>query len=404
MRPKLAVLALPMLWACSADAPRHAGAEVRDSAGIRIVTSSAPALAPERLWRVHPEPVLDFGPEHDLHRTGSILRLRDGRIAVAHTGQNEIIIFDKRGELVTRFGRAGGGPGEFREISRLFTIGGGDSLLVFDFPQFRASIFDTDGRLARSFTPPTLGAELPSMVTGVFDDGSLLLATLTPPSGEERGLMRHPRELWRSTADGGSPVRLARLPGQEMFLQDSPWGPPDLRRPYFGRTAVYATGRDRVYWAATEEFAIHVHGLDGTRLATLRRRGEPPAVTRALVDRLIDEQLSGVADENARREARRMLENLPEPDHAPALGWPSYATGLGPDLLVDDEGNLWVAEFHMPGEGRNARAVFDTAGVWLGTVELPPRFAPTHIGADFVLGRWRDEFDVEHIRLHTLIK
>jgi hypothetical protein len=48
--------------------------------------------------------------------------------------------------------------------------------------------------------------------------------------------------------------------------------------------------------------------------------------------------------------------------------------------------------------------VFDPAGVYLGDVEMPERFRVFQIGADFVLGQWRDEDDVEHVRLYPLIK
>lgn len=389
---------------CTTEADHDHAAEVRDSAGIRIVTNTSPALPPERMWRLEEQPAVEFGPDHSLHRIGSIARLPDGRIVVAHTGGSEVLVFDTAGELLTRFGRAGSGPGEFRELSRLAVIAGGDSLLIFDAGQLRASIFDTEGRFARSHVPPTLGSELPGMVAGEFGDGSLLLVALTPPSPENRGLVRPSRALWRSAPDGSTTTPIVELPGQETFYQESPWGPPDMRRPYFGRTSVYAAGRDRLYAAATEDYEVRVHALDGTLLSLIRKRHSPVAVTANAKALLIDRQLASVTDDNSRREARRMLENLAEPATAPALGWPTWATRYGPDLLVDEGGNLWVVEFFMPGAESNARAVFDTAGEWLGTVTLPDRFAPTHIGDDFVLGRWRDSLDVEHVRLYELIK
>jgi hypothetical protein len=48
--------------------------------------------------------------------------------------------------------------------------------------------------------------------------------------------------------------------------------------------------------------------------------------------------------------------------------------------------------------------VFDPSGIWLGTVTLPARFNPMDIGKDYVLGLWRDEDDVEHIRIYRLRK
>lgn len=48
--------------------------------------------------------------------------------------------------------------------------------------------------------------------------------------------------------------------------------------------------------------------------------------------------------------------------------------------------------------------VFDTDGRLLGTVQMPRGFAVFQIGRDLVLGRARDEFDIEHIRLYELIR
>ena len=48
--------------------------------------------------------------------------------------------------------------------------------------------------------------------------------------------------------------------------------------------------------------------------------------------------------------------------------------------------------------------VFDSQGVMLGVVQTPPAFLVYQIGADFVLGSWSDELDVEHVRLYELIK
>jgi hypothetical protein len=37
-------------------------------------------------------------------------------------------------------------------------------------------------------------------------------------------------------------------------------------------------------------------------------------------------------------------------------------------------------------------------------VETPPRFRIFQIGSDFMLGRWRDELDVDHVRMYELLK
>lgn len=73
-------------------------------------------------------------------------------------------------------------------------------------------------------------------------------------------------------------------------------------------------------------------------------------------------------------------------------------------LLGDQEGNLWVAEYARDARHVTSWAVFDTEGVLLGTVGMPDRLHVLEIGSDWVLGAWRDELDVEHVRLHELHK
>ena len=48
--------------------------------------------------------------------------------------------------------------------------------------------------------------------------------------------------------------------------------------------------------------------------------------------------------------------------------------------------------------------MFDGTGRFLGTVDTPANGFVTHIGADFVLGVWLDELDVEQVRMYRLIK
>jgi hypothetical protein len=72
--------------------------------------------------------------------------------------------------------------------------------------------------------------------------------------------------------------------------------------------------------------------------------------------------------------------------------------------LLDDEGNLWVDEFQPPPSALPTWTVFDADGRMLGAVSMPDRFRPMQIGADFVLGVWSDDLDVQHVRMYRLEK
>jgi hypothetical protein len=386
-----------MVLMIGCDGKESDGNVVLDSAGIRIVENRQPAWSDGSAWLLDSAPTVEIGGRESLSQIGRTLRLPDGRIVVVHGGGSEILVYSPQGQLDARFGRRGSGPGEFQEIARLFVVGGGDSIMVYDYSQNRLSIFDTRGSLGRTEHASPDGT--PAFIEARFDDGSFLVATPTPPTLEVRGLVRPPRILWRRTADGHS-QQLVQIPGTEMFYQEMPNGQVDFRTPFFGHTSHYAVWRDRLVWAATDAFRIHVHASDGTPLLLIDREIAGRKVTSADVEPLIEKQVMTVKDEDSRPVVRRLLHNMPT-STVPALG---AAAGNGPALLVDDEGNIWVAEYTLPGNVRNSRIVFDSGGAWLGSVLFPPGFAPAQIGADYVLGKARDSLDVEHVRLYTLRK
>ena len=368
---------------------------VRDSAGVRIIDNHRPAWSTDEGWRLDSAPTLDIGDGEQLHEIGPMFRARDGRIVAAHGSVPEILVFSPHGELLTRFGRRGRGPAEFLEISRMMVAGSGDSILVFDINQNRISVFDINGRLGRSGPASPDGEQV--IVDGIFDDRSYVVTTPSFPDLNARGLVRPPRELRRRTPDGAS-QDLMRLPGMERFYQELPSGQIDFRTPFFGHASHVVVWRDRLVWAATDNFRIHVHSADGTLRMVFGKDHPTRGLEPREVEPLIEQQVSAVRDESRRPEVRRVLGSIPL-GTVPAFG---ATPARGFPLLIDDGGNIWVAEFTFPGDDRNSRLVFDSTGTWLGSVELPPRFAPRHIGMDFVLGRARDSLDVEHIRLYPL--
>lgn len=48
--------------------------------------------------------------------------------------------------------------------------------------------------------------------------------------------------------------------------------------------------------------------------------------------------------------------------------------------------------------------MFDPAGILLGTVKIPADIDVYSIQNDHVLGLWKDDLDVQHVRLYRLNK
>ena len=102
-----------------------------------------------------------------------------------------------------------------------------------------------------------------------------------------------------------------------------------------------------------------------------------------------------------RNRAERLLQEIPYPDRKPAYG----------PFRIDADRNLWVAEYlprlaeFKPVDKETIHwDVFNEAGTAIASIEMPAGFTPYHIGADFVLGKWVDEMEVEYIRKYGLIK
>src|SRR5688572_22901530 len=118
-RPSTLLLALSCCVAGCRDPQTRAGRPaVRDSAGITIVESSAPAWTDATAWRVDASPAFDIGgAENDtaphFFNIRGVHRLSDAGIVVLDAASLSLQFFDSLGTAVGRAGRKGSGPGEF---------------------------------------------------------------------------------------------------------------------------------------------------------------------------------------------------------------------------------------------------------------------------------------------------
>lgn len=91
---------------------------------------------------------------------------------------------------------------------------------------------------------------------------------------------------------------------------------------------------------------------------------------------------------------KRFLARLPPPVEEP---WYWY-------VRFDSAGYIWVSDDLMPGRERSDWTIVDSTGMAVARVTLPPRFEMFEATDDDVLGRWRDENDVEYVRIYALRK
>ena len=73
-------------------------------------------------------------------------------------------------------------------------------------------------------------------------------------------------------------------------------------------------------------------------------------------------------------------------------------------LQVDEVGWLWAEVYDFDSSRPREWVVFDPEGRAHATVQTPPGLEVQWIGRDAVLGVWRDEFEVEYVHRHRLIR
>lgn len=166
--------------------------------------------------------------------------------------------------------------------------------------------------------------------------------------------------------------------------------------PRFGRIMTARTTPDRFYVATGTAFEIAVYRPDASLEMLIRKAHTPVAVTAEVIDWAREQEEAEVADHSG--EARTMLlrdyAEMPTPDVLPPYR----------SIEVDALSNLWVQGYNVGPDAPNEWSVFDSTGVWLGAVELPPGLQVYEIGADYVLGKVEDELDVEHVVVYQLVK
>ena len=387
-----------------------------DSAGIPIATAVTPLWAPGEGWTVDDEPFVEIGtisgaPEYQFANVVAAVRLSNGDIVVADYGASELRRYDAQGVFLWSAGREGEGPGEFESLDFVATMPG-DSLVTYDWVLMRIQIFDPDGRLVR-----TLRAELPSDVAppgGSAPDravgvvgGRLIVRFAEMASGTAMGIVRWVNyRLVALDLGDGSATSLIVVGGEEVDLVRREDGRLSDGRYVFGNMPEFGAAAGPVAVIDTEAWRVRlVSPLDGSIERIVRREVAPREATDALYEAHIEGIVGMVAGAGAPAEqvdfVRRMWSEYPRARTLPVLR----------SVHVDATGHLWLAPYYIAGADPPPFEVFAPDGTWLGSVALPPGLergfiqyqAPyMEIGTDYVLGVWRDELDVQYVRMYRL--
>lgn len=389
---------LPILAVATACVPTKEAAtpsaRVEDSAGIQLVTSSAPAWGDRSQWKVSAptltiggvagDSALDFLGIVGAHRFG------DGTLVVANGGNGQLRWFSGDGRHIRTVGGRGKGPGQFAVLTGLYWLG--DTLLAWDGRALAISRFTSTGTFVSIDTLRIADSARAFAVLGAFNNGRLLAEAGVALDVEHRdpGVIRPPRTLF-SLAPGGVADSLGTLPGDQLFLSIQE-GNAQLSAVPFGvgsRLAVRGNG-----YVASEGDRPQLQEYDET--GRLRRIIRWPASRLPLLQDDIDRQLRELLGRAGTGMQRTRLDSLwrrvPKPDSLPLV--------VG---LVPDEGALaWVRRGGHVADQDAPWWVFDREGRLLGTMMLPARASPLDITNEWIVLRVVDEDRIERIEVRRI--
>ncbi len=392
------LLGVVAVFGCEAEQDRMRATST-DSAGVVVVMNPQVNWTAWGDWSIGQQPILDLGgvgadSNYQFYRAESSVRLSDGSIVVANAGTGQLRMYDSDGLFLTSAGREGSGPGEFERIAWAARYRH-DSIVVFDRRLVRLSVFDSEGHFARTVTPRDAAGRAITNAVGAFGDGTFLVIAEVVTDGLASGVFRPVWNLFRCTPEGEVGDSVGSYLGEESYLHAFRTGGAMDSPRLFGYTTALTVSGDRLYAGDTGDFEVRVHAATGELTAVFRRRFRPRGIDPEDIQLLQEQRLERVSNiPHLRDRLDEFFAAMPLPPTLPVFG----------SLIVDDADNLWVEEYPRPGDQVRLWTVFGADGTVVAMLRSPERFEPQHIGEDFVLGRWRDEYGEEHVRLHELSK
>jgi hypothetical protein len=388
--------------ACEPDPRPATNIAVVDSSGIPVVINPPPESDTVPPRRTSDTPMASVGSingeaSYSLYEVSGGALLSDGRFVLANTGTHELRFYDSVGTHLRTVGGEGAGPGKFR----LLNWGGifdGDSILTVDGLLRRATVFDSSGSYARSFTLPDEVSATLSEPLGVLSQGGILF---TPTAHDSRppgarwtatGIERHPRHAVVVGPDGRVDTVNARLPGDEWYrnVEDR-----SMVRVPLGRRLHGSAAGGRIALGSNESFRIHIYDQSNQLLTVIIQAVTEREVTDedywAAAD---DEVFADLTMPGARASARRVLEELPRP-----VTWPRY---LG--FRLDRRGHLWVRESVEMGGEADLWSMFDLEGRVAARLKVPEGFEILDIRETRILGLIKDEMGVERAVIYRIVE
>ncbi|MEX0890747.1 MAG: hypothetical protein WEB88_01165 [Gemmatimonadota bacterium] len=391
-------------------AARTAGFEVRDSAGIEIVSNAQPehALAVQEVLRIG---VVDGDPDYQFQRIRDMAVDSAGGIWVVDRAES-VRRYGPDGRLTTRVGARGSGPGEAPQGWGSVLLGPGElSLHALGGGIQR---FLADGTFLNSYPSRTDHGYMSAF--GRSGDRWVMRRRVYPDTGT---VFRLQEVFLLGPSPAGPFDTLAALPGELSYTVSLGAERGVGRGSYFVGNPTFAVdGRGSLFVSDSTDYRIERYGPDGTLERVLTRAAEPVSYDPGWIDAMPAAYEAYVVHDGrtmsraTAEQVDRMLEvtrAAPVPAHLPFIHqimagpggtvWAQRAD-RHPDPAAAATAHfvgvipaVWPPEWRAP----HVFDLFDPAGEYQGTVALPAAFTPMAVAGTAIYGVMRDDLDVEYV-------
>ena len=341
-----------------------------------------------------------LGSEAGLTRVGEVI-VRDNRLIVAQPQERRLRVFSLTGDFLGFIGRAGEGPGEFREVGGMGLLADG-RLWVHDPLLRRIQYFDSEGRVVsteRVRDHPALRGRV--SVRGLLEDGSQLVK-YSASTGELAKSPQLPEALVRFEEDGQPPDTVAMIVGRSNILQLSDGSGSGWRvltfhpLSYRSRLSVSRDGSGfvvvhRTGATSAERHTFSVIGFDARADTAWVREVpyDPIRIPEGWRERRVEERVrnpNGLHPSVSERQFRKVLER--------AYGSVGFFPPVGGTVRAAAEGTTWVLV--RTGAESSVWEVLDESGRSVARVDRP-RGSIRWVGTESVWATERDEFDIPYL-------
>lgn len=318
----------------------------------------------------------------------------DGSVVVRDRSALALLQFDTAGAFVARIGGEGGGPGEFRTITRWGFVA--DTLWVADGRQRRVTWFHRN-ELADVVTVDPRTGGLPDLPAAVLKDGTIV--SLLPGARFDQVLVLRKRRSANEVVDRIAELPTARMSrryvfrGRSMSVRD-PFAAHVLSAPAVDGSGITYIGRRRPESADSASFTVVIHRAGETTTRNFAFRPRPLAPIeidrrRRFIDAYV-RQLGSVAGFPEREYRKALEEALPLPRFSlPVL-----------DAVMDPRGRVWLA-VEESSDGMRWTAVDERGytGEWL---LIPSAERLMDVGRERVLTVREDQHDVPSLTIYRM--